>query len=223
MTNYLATWEPTDKQKDFLNDTSSIKAAMCGNITGKSSMIAFEAVCHLTGKYPDWWTGVRFDHHITAVVVGPTTLRVCDTLQKMIVDAMSVSDLHDYVKRPGIPGAIEEIRACHAASGISTLRFLSAEMCPTKFQVNNLDWVGIDEQVSSSIFTELVMRCLVKDGQISTAYTPLQEETICTRGGISLHNISMYDCPWIGEGKIKSITEAIGTKEFPPRVYGVHH
>jgi len=30
------------------------------NRSGKTTAAAYEIVCHLTGTYPEWWTGARF-------------------------------------------------------------------------------------------------------------------------------------------------------------------
>ena len=35
---------------------------MAANRVGKTVAGAFETTCHLTGCYPDWWKGHRFDH-----------------------------------------------------------------------------------------------------------------------------------------------------------------
>jgi hypothetical protein len=34
---------------------------MAANRVGKTVAGAFEATCHLTGRYPHWWQGKRFD------------------------------------------------------------------------------------------------------------------------------------------------------------------
>jgi hypothetical protein len=34
---------------------------MAANRVGKTIAGAYEATCHLTGLYPDWWEGKRFD------------------------------------------------------------------------------------------------------------------------------------------------------------------
>src|SRR5262249_7532819 len=43
---------------------------MAGNQVGKSESSAFEMAVHLTGQYPQWGKGRRFDHPIRAVAAG---------------------------------------------------------------------------------------------------------------------------------------------------------
>ena len=39
---------------------------MAANQVGKTYCGAAEAAIHLTGRYPDWWVGKRFDHPVRA-------------------------------------------------------------------------------------------------------------------------------------------------------------
>jgi hypothetical protein len=43
-----------------------------GNQLGKSDAGAYETACHVTGIYPSWWTGLRFDRPILAWACGLT-------------------------------------------------------------------------------------------------------------------------------------------------------
>ena len=43
-----------------------------GNQVGKSFSCAFEASLHLSGKYPRWWKGKRFDKPTRGWIIGPT-------------------------------------------------------------------------------------------------------------------------------------------------------
>jgi hypothetical protein len=49
------------------------RAAIAANRIGKTWGIGgFETTLHLTGDYPEWWEGRRFDHPIEAWVAGET-------------------------------------------------------------------------------------------------------------------------------------------------------
>ena len=43
---------------------------IAGNRTGKTTVAAYEVTCHLTGIYPEWWEGRRFDHPVKVWVAG---------------------------------------------------------------------------------------------------------------------------------------------------------
>src|SRR5688572_4684804 len=38
------------------------RGAIAANRSGKTTMNAYETALHLTGLYPDWWPGRRFNH-----------------------------------------------------------------------------------------------------------------------------------------------------------------
>jgi hypothetical protein len=47
-----------------------------GNQSGKTTTCGAEFAWHCTGRYPDWFTGLRFDGPITAMCVGESTTLV---------------------------------------------------------------------------------------------------------------------------------------------------
>ncbi len=69
-------YKPYEKQKQFfLNGaTHRERLFMAGNQLGKTMAGAVEAAYHLTGDYPDWWEGRRFDKPTTAWAAGGGTL-----------------------------------------------------------------------------------------------------------------------------------------------------
>ena len=61
------------------------RAFIGGNGTGKTEGGGFELVCHLTGEYPDWWTGWRFNRPIQAWCAGDTTKTVRNIIQQKLL------------------------------------------------------------------------------------------------------------------------------------------
>ena len=57
------TFEPYDKQKEFYDLGAKCNERMlrAGNQEGKTYAAAYETTCHMTGIYPKWWAGHRFD------------------------------------------------------------------------------------------------------------------------------------------------------------------
>jgi hypothetical protein len=53
-----------------------------GNQTGKSWCCAYEAALHMTGQYPKWWNGRRFNKPTRGWVIGPERTLVRDGPQK---------------------------------------------------------------------------------------------------------------------------------------------
>jgi hypothetical protein len=65
---------PYAKQQEFFELGSTRRERMfnAGNQLGKSDAGAYETACHVTGIYPSWWTGLRFDKPILAWACGLT-------------------------------------------------------------------------------------------------------------------------------------------------------
>src|SRR5919206_369765 len=61
--NRLNYYRPYPKQADFhaAGATHRERLLMAGNQLGKTLAGGFEIAMHATGRYPDWWTGKRFD------------------------------------------------------------------------------------------------------------------------------------------------------------------
>src|SRR5437763_1919561 len=81
--NRLASFKPYERQAAFfeMGATKRERLFMAGNQVGKSQAGAFEMAAHLTGLYPSWWEGKRFDHPIKAVAAGEGGLLVRDVIQ----------------------------------------------------------------------------------------------------------------------------------------------
>lgn len=61
---------------------ASQRLLMAGNRIGKSFCGATELAFHLTGKYPDWWEGKKFDRPIRAWAGGSSNETTRDICQK---------------------------------------------------------------------------------------------------------------------------------------------
>src|SRR5882757_7333932 len=58
----LTSYRPYPKQREFHAAGTKFRERMlmAGNQVGKTLSAAFEVAMHLTGRYPDWWEGIRF-------------------------------------------------------------------------------------------------------------------------------------------------------------------
>ena len=74
----LLRYRPYPKQAAFhaAGATHRERLLMAGNQLGKTYCGAAEAAIHLTGRYPDWWNGSRWDRPVRAwAALRPGTLR----------------------------------------------------------------------------------------------------------------------------------------------------
>ena len=70
--NKLNYYKPYDFQKRFHQTSleANQRLLMAANRVGKSYVGAMEMAIHLTGEYPEWWQGRKFDKPIKAWVCG---------------------------------------------------------------------------------------------------------------------------------------------------------
>jgi hypothetical protein len=60
---------------------------MAANRVGKTVAGAFEAICHLTGRYPHWWQGRRFDKGTDGWACGTNSQTTRDVVQGVLLEA----------------------------------------------------------------------------------------------------------------------------------------
>src|SRR6185295_51012 len=79
-------FQPYAKQREFFDQgaTKRERLLIAGNQNGKTHAGGFEAALHLTGEYPSWWRGRRFDKPTKGWIAGETSLAVRDIQQKKL-------------------------------------------------------------------------------------------------------------------------------------------
>lgn len=183
--NRLAQYCPYAKQREFHHNRERERLLMAGNQLGKTWSAANETAMHLTGRYPFWWAGLRFDHPILAWGAGETSEVVRDSMQLLLCgkfeDLGTGTIPRDCivgrtVKR-GIPKAIDTIRVRHISGGISELTFKSYDAGREKFQAATLDWVWFDEEPDLDIYLEGLTRTNATGGSVVLTFTPLKGMT----------------------------------------------
>jgi len=181
-------FEPYSKQTEFfeLGATKRERLFMAGNQLGKTEAGAFEAACHLTGLYPDWWAGRKFEKPTRGWLAGETSLLARDVLQKKLCGEPGVEMAFGtgmipkecFSEKPsmarGITDAYDTILVRHASGGVSVGRFKSYEQGRTKFQGETLDFVWLDEEPPMDIYSECLTRVTATRGMAYITFTPLK-------------------------------------------------
>jgi phage terminase large subunit-like protein len=156
---------------------------MAANRVGKTVSGAYEATCHATGLYPEWWQGKRFD--------GPTEGWVCGTTSESTRDIVQVSLLGrpsdpgcgmippnavaETKRRPsGLRDSIEQILVKHTSGGISVIGLKSYEQGRKSFEGTSKHWIWCDEEPPGDCYTEMLFRTVTTRGIIWCTFTPLQ-------------------------------------------------
>lgn len=170
---------------------------LAGNRCGKTIAGAYELTLHLTGNYPDWWEGKRFDKGVRAVAAGDTGKSTREVVQQELLGPPGRFGTgmipHDLIlkttMRSGVTDAVDTCYVKHASGDFSTLIFKSYEQKRESFQGLNLEYAWLDEESPESIFDECLTRTATTNGLIALTFTPLQGLTPLIQrflpGGIS--------------------------------------
>lgn len=197
----LSFYSPYPKQQQFhdLGLTKRERLLMAGNQNGKTFCGGAEVAYHLTGLYPDWWLGRRWERPTRGWVAGVTGESTRDNPQRILLGttaqiaelgpgqglvprkclqkdrltlARGVSDLYDTVLVKHFAG-----RAAYAegvSDGWSEMKFKSYERGRQKWQGDTLDWLWYDEEPPEDIYSEGMARITATNGMVFVTFTPLE-------------------------------------------------
>ncbi len=162
------------------------RAAIAANRVGKTEgMGGYEMVCHLTGLYPEWWDGKRFDHPIDAWASGDTAETTRDIIQQKLVGPPEKEEewgtglipgdlLLGYERRThGVKNSLDSVMVRHVSGGVSVLGFKSYEQGRKKFQGTAKHVIWNDEEPPEDIYDEELLRTMTCGGIVMNTFTPL--------------------------------------------------
>lgn len=158
------------------------RAAMAANRVGKTEGLgAYEVTLHLTGLYPDWWEGRRFERAINCLCGGDTGTTTRDILVAKLLGPKEArgtgmiprSVLGKPVPAPGIRDHVDYVKVKHVTGQQSTLQFRSYDQGREAWQGTERDIVWFDEEPPQDIYTEGLMRTMTTRGCVIATFTPL--------------------------------------------------
>jgi len=155
---------------------------LCGNRVGKSLAGAYEVTCHLTGLYPKWWTGRRFNNPVRVWAAGDTSKTVRDIVQRILMGepgqygtGMIPKDkIVRTLARTGLGDAVDVVHIKHVSGNVSQLTFKSYDQRRESFQGTEQDVIWLDEESPMDIYVECLLRTMTNEGIMILTFTPLQ-------------------------------------------------
>lgn len=243
--NRLDTYDPYWWQKKFHADGSwaAQRLLMAGNRTGKTYSGADEMAYHLTGRYPDWWEGRRFERPISAWAAGVSNAKTRDIIQletlgdpddpsQLGTGTIPLDCIVSTVRLPGVPNAFQSVLVKHYTDGVydgnSRLGFLSYEMGEEKFMGSSLDVIWLDEQPIQKIFTQCITRTADTGGMVYMTFTPEKGMTEVVNNfmnnikpGQSLTQATWDDCPHLTEAVKEQLLAVYSPHERDMRTKGI--
>ena len=149
----------------------------------------YETTLHLTGRYPDWWTGKRFTKPVQFWAAGKTNETTRDIVQRKLFGKISytsgrkgfagtglvpLEDIGGVTWKQGVSDLADTIQIKHQSGGWSQLGLKSYQQGRGSFEGTEQDGIWLDEEPPMDIYGECVIRTATTRGIIYTTFTPLE-------------------------------------------------
>lgn len=170
------------------------RVCLGGNRIGKSFGIGgYEVAVHLTGLYPKWWEGQRFEGPILIWACGTKSVKTRDINQfillgklRRIGSGITVAEdglipsrcIGRLTRKTGVADAVDTAYIKHVDGHENRLMFKSYEEGRTAFEGEAAHFIWLDEEPTKAIYDECMMRLLTTQGSIMTTLTPVQGMTV---------------------------------------------
>jgi len=158
--------------------------------TGKTMAGSFELSCHLTGEYPDWWVGRRFNRPIRAWAAGKTSETTRDIVQTALLGPPTTIGaaktftgtgilpghaIGGATWKQGVQDLADIVRIRHKPTGQwSRLGFKSYNQGRGSFEGTAQHAILLDEEPPLDIYGECLIRTATTRGIIMLTFTPLE-------------------------------------------------
>ena len=215
---------------------------MAANRVGKTFSAAFEVSCHATGQYPEWWTGLRFDHAPRIWCLGVTGEQMRDVIQDALFGDLvggkyTGGMIHaDYVQgvtpTMGVPRLGKDVRVTHP-KGTAIVSFKSYSQGQHVLMGSSVDFAWIDEEPQDpTIYPQILTRTATgnhnKGGSVLLTFTPENGMTELVtqfmediKSGQWLGSVTWDDAPHLDESTKQQLLDAMPDYQRDMRSKGV--
>jgi len=205
-------YQPYPQQREFhaAGTTAKERLFMAANRFGKTYACCIEVVMHLTGQYPDWWEGYRYEEPVNVWAASVSREATRDILQKKYYLGDSSAGtkgliLPHLIARQnygsgGVPGFVDTVYVKHVSGKNSTLSFKSFDQGMEKFQGTERHIIHMDEEPPRNIYMECLLRTTATNpdfrGMIMLSMVPLKGVTEMVQHFVTNHMLGV-----VSEGK----------------------
>jgi len=183
----LEDYKPYPKQMLFHAHGAKYRERLfsAGNQTGKTFSGAAELAMHLTGRYPPWWTGIRWSRPTSWLAGSVSGELTRDGMQRLLVGPPTIESqwgtgmipgdmiAQQPKRRAGIKDAIDAVVVNHVQGGQSVVQFKSFDQGRAKWQASTVDGVWMDEEPPYDVYEEAITRTNTTQGPVFITFTPL--------------------------------------------------
>lgn len=179
---------PSAKQLEFhrLGADFRERGMFAANQSGKSTAAGFEVAIHMTGRYPDWWEGYRFNRATNWWLLGKTAEVARDNPQRILLGrgtdwgsgTVPRECLHGEPRRSRrSPDFVDGFQVLHVSGQVSTAKFKTYDQGVESLEGETLDGVWPDEEPPLDVFTALLARTSRHLGLVMLTMTPSKGAT----------------------------------------------
>ncbi|MGL4352738.1 MAG: terminase large subunit domain-containing protein [Aeromonas popoffii] len=248
--NKLEYFRPYDFQMKFYESSAKYKRRfLCAaNRVGKSFSEAAEVAWHLTGLYPEWWKGHRFNKPLLLWCVGITGDSTRKVLQKELFGTITAKDKAaigtgaiprkyidlDMLERDGeriLTAKIKHFGTNGVHDGWSICEFRSTQQGEHVLMGATVDYIWLDEEdpfKSTEIFSQCVTRTATTGGIVTITATPENGLTKLVdlfmkndKGMLYFQNATWDDAPHLTEDVKKELLASIPEWQHEMRSRGI--
>lgn len=218
---------------------------LAANRIGKTEGVGgYETTLHLTGAYPDWWPGRRFDAPIRAWVAGLSNETTRDIIQRKLfgdiewkgnekgfsgTGLIPAEAIGDASWKQGVPDLADTVRVKHASGGWSTLGIKSYQQGRRSFEGVEQNVVWFDEEPPADVYGEAVIRTMTTDGLVLSTFTPMEGMSdVCLmfldaqqQSNRFVCTATWDDCAHLSETAKKELWDSIPPHQRDARAKGV--
>jgi phage terminase large subunit-like protein len=201
--NKINSYKPYPKQIEFhaARAAKSERLLRAGNQNGKTFAGAADMAYHLTGLYPEWWTGRRWNRPVMAWAGSDTGETTRDNPQRALfgivgeigTGAIPARLIEHAQPARGVSGLLDYAKIQHVSGGVSTIRLKYYEQGRQKWQGPPVDVLWLDEEPPADIYSEAKARTIATRGIISVTFTPLLGMTDVVREFLMTPNAEQID------------------------------
>ena len=238
-------FEPYPWQMEFyrLGIENKQRMLMAANRVGKTYSSCIELVYHLTGIYPDWWPGVKFDFPINAWALGVSGEQIRDVIQSELLgslgrdgfvgDSMIPASLVGEVTRAMTPKLAKDVAIKHISGGWSKLSFKTYSQGQHVLMGSSVDFALIDEEPEDvEIYPQVITRTGTgnkgRGGYVVLSFTPENGQTTLVnqfltdiKPGQALKNVTWDDAPHLTAETKEQLLAAIPEHQRDMRTKGL--
>lgn len=243
--NALWAFTPYKWQNDFYQAGNDHKQRllMAANRVGKTRSSCIELCYHLTGRYPEWWEGIRFDFPINAWALGVSGEQIRDVLQQEIFGSMDrdgfdgnglipLSMIGD-ITRSMTPKLAKDVKVKHITGGLSTVSFKSYSQGQHVLMGASVDFSLIDEEPQdATIYPQVLTRSSTgnrgQGGYVVLSFTPengetqlINQFTTDLKPGQFIKNVTWDDAPHLTPETKEQLLAAIPEYQRDMRTKGI--